>query len=68
MPAQLRASPPFPTEAAHAPCNPPGWCYEGKDGEGEVGHNVPGASQDRNEELGDGELRNGNFFFLNIGI
>lgn len=62
--AQLRASPPFPTKAPHAPRNSPGWCYEGEDREGEVGHNVPGASQDRNEELGDGESRNGVFIFF----
>lgn len=38
--------------------------YEGKDGEGEVGHNVPGVSQDRNEELGGWGIREPIFFFF----
>lgn len=34
---------------------------KGKEGKGEVGCNTSGVSQDRNEDLGDGEVRNGIF-------
>lgn len=55
-----------------APCNPSAGGTSGKDGEGEVGYNVHGVSQDRNEKLGYGELRHGlvgvffEFWYLEI--
>lgn len=51
------------TSPGSATCHPPTGVTSGKDGEGEVGHKVPGVSQDRNEKLGYGELKHGFFFF-----